>query len=662
MGSVTQVFRGDNGALVVNASGVDDLSGIPAALEAGPQDDNSRRVLAAMASWVNSTKPPASRRVNGIFDRDRYVNPQTTFDKIRVARGALRDDIVGGAADTTEALALNANYIYADDITQQDIWNQVAADLNLDARIREAWRILFTDSQLVCATWWGQKAYKARSKGAKKTWNLTVPLHMSYLDATKVAPVGSLMFGQERLAFIATAEEAGFIDGVLAARDGVALPRRAGTTYNRAVYTNTGRSMLRTTQQESGLAMVDPIISRLITSRYDPPGFERTELIADGIDPNHLYLFDPRFVFRHTLTRPQYQRFADVRLESTFEVLDLKQQLRQMERAHLIGGANYIVLVTKGSDQQAATQPEIDNLKAHVHTLGQLPVMVGDHRLDVKIVTPKQDFTLDNKRHGTLNTQLTARVYGTFSASGQDADDPTKLARIIAANLEGRRRMVRRSFEHYIFAPIVAANDDLTSKPKLKFRPETISLAFDPNRAAFLLDMREAREMSRETLHNEMGMDQAEEAGSIEREAELYDETFGTFVPHGANPERTPQEDGRQPNETQQAYQRRAGRRQGGRRGGGGAAPGTQQGKESVDIRRSETGPRRAAAAFAGVVELPSDVTTDDLLEVVATLQRPDLITVAGFWNVPYRHRAKAHELRAKLADLITEDDDDDDD
>jgi hypothetical protein len=664
--STTEVFRGDNGALVVNASGVSELGSIPelvgASATSSPIDN---QIMAAMASWVGQTRPPASRRVSGLFDRDRFVNPGSTFDKIKVARDALRDDIIGGGADTTESLALSGNYAYCADLHQQSVWNQILADLDMDSRIREAWRILYTDSQLVCATWWGNKQYKSlvkteRGNQSKKVYDLTVPLHMTYLDTTKVTPIGSLMFNQERLAFIATAEESHVIEATLAQRDGLTLPSR-NTRESRVVYDN-ARRMLAPTQGESGLTLVDPIISRLITGRYEPPPFERDELQAEGIATDFLYAFDPRFVWRHTLTRPQFQRFAEVRLESTFELLDLKHQLRQMDRAHLIGGANYIVLITKGSDAQPGTQAEIDNLKASVRTIGHSTVMVGDNRLKVEIVTPKQDSTLSKERHDTINTQLQSRVYGTFTSTGDDTTDPIKSGRIIAAGLEGRRKMVRRSIERQIFSPICDANEQL-DKAKLKFRPETITLAFDPARATFLLDMREARELSRDTLHNELGIDQSEEADLMEREAEVFDPVFKTIVPHGVNPG---EDDGgtpdRRPGESLRAYQRRAGRRMGGNRGGGGAAPGTQQGKESLDPRRSDTGPnkRPAAAAFLPVLDLGPDPTAEEMVEALASLQRPELITVAEHWAIPYRHRAKAEALREQITAKIQEADDDD--
>lgn len=657
MGSMIEVFRGDNGALVVNASGVDQLGLVPAGLD-GSSDPTAQRVLAAMASWVGSTRPPASRRVNGIFDRDRYVNPNTTYDKIRVARAALRDDIVGGAADVTEALAHNAVSIYAADLEQQDVWNQIIADLDLDSRLREMWRTLYTDSQVVVATWWGRKTYTPRTPTAsgqknRKKYDLTVPLHLSLLDTTKVTPIGSLMFNQERLAFVASPEEAFFLDSILAARDGITPPTRGrpmGRIERRDAY---GRMLLSPTVPDSGLALHDPIIERIITSRYTPPLFEAEQLRADGVDPEHLFAFDPRFVWRHTLTRPQYQRFADVRLESVFELLDLKTQLRQMDRAHLIGGANYIVLVTKGSDAHAAEQREIDNLRANVHTLGQLPVLVGDHRLSVEIVTPKMDATLDQKRHDTLDVRISARVYGTFAATGADTSDPIKAGRVISRGLESRRRMERRSFEMNVAQKIRDANPSvMTERAKLLYHPGTISLAFDSAWATFLLDMREAREISRGTLLSQMDLDQADEAAQRTREADLYDETFGTIVPHGYNGD----EDGGDDGSLRRSRQRSAGRRLGGRRNGGGAAPGTRQGQETIDPRRSDTGPtkrRGAADALHEVLGLPADASTEDMVAALDGMQRPDLIAVASYFEISGRHRARAADLRLSVTAAI---------
>lgn len=662
-----EVFRGDNGALIVNASAIE-LHDVATAAQQVPESAETRQIMSAMASWAGAQQPKG-RRLQGIFDRDAYLQPNSPYDKMRVARLAMsRDDIVGRAARMTESLALRRVEVRCtgDDLDQTDVWNQIAGDLNLDARLREMWQVMFTDSQVVVATWWGEKTYTSRrltktGQASRKTYDLTVPLALSLIDTTKVTPIGALMFNQERLAYVANEVEAQYLDAALAGRAGLPAPaprRGARQRSTTMIRTDDGRNMLSATVPESGLPLIDPIVSRLITNRYEPDDIEAQQLRADGVDPTHLFAFDPRYVWRHTKTRPQFQRFANVDLEPVFELLDLKHQLRQVDRAHLIGGANYIVLVTKGSDKNPAKQGEIDNLRAHVRTLGQIPVLVGDHRLNVEIVTPKQDHVLDQKKHDTLDVRITAAVYGMFAAAGEGVDDPLKAGRIIATGLESERLLLRRSLEAELFDAIRRSNPKLTQRAKLTFLPGTISLAFDSAWATFLLDMREARQISRDTLLSQMDFDQADEAGLLQMEAEEYDGIFKEQVPHGANPAApdapmTPGE------------QKRAGRRGGGNRNGGGAAPGTRQGQESVDVRRSDTGPNRkprADVALAVAEQLGVDLAEDlqTFGHQLDELNRDQLIAAAGAVNdpVPNRHRMRAPHTRAALAALAEQDDD----
>lgn len=679
LSSAIDVFRGDNGAIVVNASGIDLGPISDAVAGTGPGRENGQ-IMAAMASWVGKTNPPAHRRVNGIFDRNRFVTPNSPHELMRVARLALGDDIIGTAADLTEALALNASSIRSpEDLDQESVWNQIAADLDLDSRLREMWRVMFTDSQVVVAAWWGVKEYKSKRKteqgqAPRKAYNLTVPMHLTMLDTTKVTPIGSLMFNQERLAFIATPEEADFLDQVLAARDGVTPPppgQYSSTQVDTVRFDDAGRRMVAPTVRESGMSMVDPIVARLITSRYVPDRIELQQLMDDGVDPTHLYAFDPRYVWRHTETRPQFLRFAEVRMKKVLALLDLKEQLRAMDRAHLIGGANYIVLITKGSDLLPAQQSEINNLQAHVRTIGQIPVMVGDHRLDVKIVTPTMDTTLNQERHDTIDVRISAAVYGMFAATGADTSDPVKSGQVISRGLESKRRMLRRAIEARVFQIIRDANPDvLTSRAKLVYHPGTISLAFDSSWATFLLDLREAREISRETMLSQMDLDQADEHAQILREADEYDDDFKSFVPHGANPGQT-QDDAGDTGDTGQpmtrSERRRAGRRQGGNRNGGGAAPGTRQGQSTADPRRSDTGPtkrpraRAIEALTAAGVAIDGELTVDDIVEELHHLERSAVIAAATVYEIPNRHRMKRGDTLERLTAAILQDTEDPD-
>jgi hypothetical protein len=253
----------------------------------------------------------------------------------------------------------------------------------------------------------------------------------------------------------------------------------------------------------------------------------------------------------------------------------LKHQKRGADRSHLIGAANYIVLITKGSDQLPAEQTEIDNLRANYQRLADVPVLIGDHRLKVEIITPKLDKTLDREQHDTIDVRIHARCYGTFLPVGQSDLDPIKLGKIIGRGLESRRRMLRRAFEAHVFNPARLRNEKLTDRAKLVFFPASIMLSFDASLASFVYDMRAANELSRQTALGMIDADQSDEAVLREREARRFDDKFLTQQPHGTpNPANNNNGDASKP------AKRAAGRTQGGRRNRGGAAPGSGQGQE----------------------------------------------------------------------------------
>lgn len=131
---------------------------------------------------------------------------------------------------------------------------------------------------------------------------MRVPLGVTILDPMKIVPVGTTLFNREKLAYVADRGETDIINQVL-----------------------NGESQ-------------DPIIQGLIVAPYTPANdAERKELVdvlpdgRNGVE--RLYLMNPQNVFRHTATKPGYQRFANVRMKSVFELLDLKHQLRQMDRS-----------------------------------------------------------------------------------------------------------------------------------------------------------------------------------------------------------------------------------------------------------------------------------------------------------------------------------------
>lgn len=522
--------------------------------------------VAAIARWANSSVRGNAR--NSLFERDRYVTPDAIYDQFKTAYDAVQtDDIVAGVAEITENIALGWLNFDADAEDESDVFLQVAEDIDLDARVREMWRDRFTISQGYVSVMWGKKRYKARglTKGGnrrRKEYNIICPTGMSVLDPLKVVPVGNFMFGQERLAYIANRGEAEQIDEVLA-----------------------------------GQNTTDLMVRNLIERRYEPNMSEMQFLSDNKIDPSRLFLFKPEAVFRHYDTKPAYERFAYVRMKSVFEILDLKHQLRSADRSVLLGASNFIVLIKKGSDQRPAKSEEIHGLQSQVRTIARVPVIVGDHRLSIEIITPKTDSTVKPERYNTLDARLTARLAGILQtgnyAAGASGDDSLKLAKMMSRSLESTRASIIRTIRANILLPMLRRNVGVLESQDvtLHFNPKRISLDFDPSIAIMLQDLRDRGDLSRESHLDELGYDQDAEARRKMREAESgLDEVFKpSFVPFSQNPQGT---DNTPSDSTPPEDPKQAGRRKGGTRNGGGAGPGS--GKPPVgrprDLRSDQKG------------------------------------------------------------------------
>lgn len=576
----------------------------------------NRALIASLTRWQRKVQQP--RRRGGLLDRDRYLVPNNVFDLIRTARSALDDDVVDGVKDLTEALAFKKVAFFSPDEDEENAWNQWAGTVNLDSVLRTAWHTYYTDSQVVFATWWGRKTYRvqgttARGNERRKSFELVVPTAIDVIDTLKVTPVGDLLFGRERLAYIATMGEAEAFDEILAGRN--ATMRRTGRFPGGAPLP---RSLPIRWDDEPSLD--NEVVERLLVARYVPDGDEARLLMADGVDPNHLFLMSKDAVFRHTATKAGYERFARPRMKSALEVLDMKHQLRQKDRVFLVAGINFILVIKQGSDQQPALPEEIAHLRANTQLIAQMPVVVGPHTLTVEIVTPDMASVIDRDKWDTIDDRLISRLLRQFGPRKGGDTKSEDLAQLVGLWLENERHMLNRTLERNVFELIAARNPSLAERAKLRFYPKRIALAFDQAYASFLLDMRERNEVSRDTVHTEFGLSQADEAAMREREEKKYDDTFKTLATPGAGPagggpgggapafgapppEPSGGGGGQGGNAGGRAAQKQAGRA-GGRAGG--AAPGSGQGQAPRRMRKlSASSSRTALLAAAKELEIP---------------------------------------------------------
>jgi len=112
----------------------------------------------------------------------------------------------------------------------------------------------------------------------------------------------------------------------------------------------------------------------------------------------------------------------------------------------LQGGTNYIVLAKKGSDLLPAQQGEVDNLIDQVSFASRSGVMVGDHRLQLEIITPKLDELLNPAKRKLIGRKLkmglmrqTEEVPNDSGTQG-GVNEMELTARVVSAD---RRKLVR---------------------------------------------------------------------------------------------------------------------------------------------------------------------------------------------------------------------------
>lgn len=534
-------------ATIINESGLPDDDVLEAFREQVPE-------YAAMVQWSNSMRSTGSRK-GGIADRDKYVAPESIFNQFSVAQeAATEDDVVSGVLESTESLAFSKMSFECEGLDEEDIWNQIAADMNLDDIFRQMWRESFIISQFYASVFWGKKTYKVRRKGGKKQFaNLTVPLGINLLDPLKVIPVDGGLFGKEKLIYVADPVEAEKIDAIL---DGKAGP--------------------------------DPVVAQLIAGRYQPgPQELRSFNEIGGIrSSGRFYILNDDNVWRHTATKPSYRNFADCRMKSIFELLDMKRQLRNMDRAYLLGATNFIVLVKKGTDELPAKQGEVNRLGAQMRQSSRIPVIVTDHRTEIEIITPDVDMTLDRERYDVLDERIASNLFKSFSPS---ESDPVKLARVVARGMESARHMIMRDFEKHVVKKIYDKNTQFKDEPNLVFHPKRIALDFDNNIANFLQDCRDRGDISRMTLLEQLDISQSDEARKRTREKELgYDEIFvQTNVPFSGQ---AGLDNGGVSNDSKPTDVKSAGRRGGGNNNGGGSNRNSSQ-PNSDPVRRGSKKP-----------------------------------------------------------------------
>ena len=315
----------------------------------------------------------------------------------------------------------------------------------------------------------------------RKKFPVVVPTEITIFDPTKVVPVGNLMFGRERFAYIADRGEDEAFSQVMRGE------------------------------------IVDDTVMRLIEKKYEPTGFRQAGLCrARRVDHERLWLFNKDAVFRHSQTRANYERYAPIRLKPALPILEMKDHLRASDRA----GADRQHELHRRDHQghrQAPGQaePRSPTSRSRPASSRGCPVLVGDHRLNVEIVTSADRPHPPADAGGRFWTPVwfsrRCNSYAPVVQGGNSSGTGvSEMSRVVAKGLENRRHMILRSIEKHVFRADHGAQRGCasTSSPSLAFTPKRITLDFTSDIIGQILKLRDRGDISRETTLEELDFDQ----------------------------------------------------------------------------------------------------------------------------------------------------------
>ena len=477
-----------------------------------PADVPLAEVAKQLTGWANAVQGRGMSGSQSLMSATKanFRQPTGPFDTIGLLRRISQDDTVSGALDVLVGLAVERVKFESDNEDEADVYNQTAKDLDVDNLLRVLLRELILYSTVTTAVLWTTKTVRVRGRAAptindelleqldshtvvdpkllqgprkRKSYTLRVPEKVIILDPACVIPVGSWNTGEGRLALSVT------------------------------------DTAMRSWQSNRTL-------SRICLGKYEPSDDEITELSSAEINTDCLLELDPKVVQRHTDVRADYEKWPAFRMASVAPLLEMKEQLRRADLVTLTSCASFIILVRKGTKDQPAEQDEIDNLTKSVNVLAKLPVVVGDHRLTIDIISADTANVLNGEKYDTIDKRIISRLMGIVSmpTSGQRNSSELTQSRLIARLLESRRHMIVRHLESLVFDPMQRLSeyskqtDKLVDGATLAFYPAKVALDSESAFWSVLQAARASRDISRESYLERLGMSAETELSRMIRE------------------------------------------------------------------------------------------------------------------------------------------------
>jgi len=405
------------------------------------------------------------------------------------------------------------------DPVMASVFDEVAANCNLDEVWAELYREWLIASSLVTATVYTRESFSFVPDGEtqQRTRDVIAPL-IGVLPAEQIRVIGSDLFRTGQLAL-------------------------KPANGNQERYLRELHDPKTTEARRRVLRAQDPVLSALTIGRIEVPDQFPGSWLSEADDPavgQDLYLLNPRLVHRSTMPKGAWSYPRPV-LTRNFALLEAKRLLNIMDYALLQGGSNYLVIAKKGTDQKPAKQSEVDNLYGMIARASRTGVLVGDHRLDVQVVTPELTELLNPDKRNLLGRKLANAMLRVPELDEDAGAEGQKTSVEIASRvITYDRKMLKRHVEK-IYAEVVKRNSTIGAPARIWF-PKII-LQGSQWFTDYVLKLRDRGDISRKTAVGAGGFDY--EAEVARRRIEKPDDKI--MVPAAVpfdSPNRGPQDNG----------------------------------------------------------------------------------------------------------------------
>jgi hypothetical protein len=410
---------------------VDNRSGLPDELVMPAIEDHFVENTAAFGWGTNQRYLSYQAQGSMLARAQVFRPPSNVIEEIEQARDiAERDDDVASAIDSIINTAYQAGFSNQHEDEQvQHTFDEMTEDNQMLRVLREMHREYLITNQVNTVTLNVRGHYEIFPEGVARvlTRDVVTPL-ISVLPAERVRVLGDDTFFNGELAYVP--------DGKL-------------EDWLRTYFSGTISAAKKAEMRKQ-----HPVRAAMFLGPVKVEWNER-DLFTEGMT---LYSLNPEMVKRTTMAKGEW-KYPRPRLTRNFPLLEAKRLLNIMDFSLLQGGTNFIVVVKKGSDKRPALPEEMENLQHVVQRASRSGVLIGDHRLDLEIVTPDLTELLNPDKRRMIGRKLSMALLGIPEYGGDETAQSVEMfAELFANNVTADRAAIRDHVQRNIWAPTMKRN------------------------------------------------------------------------------------------------------------------------------------------------------------------------------------------------------------